>query len=141
LDQCGNGKRMFRTPRDQDRRKSAGDPLFALPRVYSLFMVASHCHNRGAIAQMNRLGRALIVVPVVAAVAFGFWWHFPNRDRSPRRLAELALACQRKLDLDCIKFFGLPLNEEAIPGSFLNGVASLGIGDALAARVNWLIGT
>ncbi len=35
---------------------------------------------------------------------FGFWWHFPNRDRAPRRLAELALGLQRKLDLDFIKF-------------------------------------
>ena len=35
---------------------------------------------------------------------FGFWWHFPNRDRSPRRLAELAVALQRRLDLDFIKF-------------------------------------
>jgi uroporphyrinogen decarboxylase len=35
---------------------------------------------------------------------FSFWWHFPNRDRSPRRLAELALALQQELDLDFIKF-------------------------------------
>ena len=35
---------------------------------------------------------------------FGFWWHFANRDRSPRRLAELAVALQRRLDLDFIKF-------------------------------------
>ena len=35
---------------------------------------------------------------------FGFWWHFPNRDRAPRRLAELALGLQQKLDLDFIKF-------------------------------------
>jgi uroporphyrinogen decarboxylase len=35
---------------------------------------------------------------------FGFWWHFPNRDRAPRRLAELALQLQQKLDLDFIKF-------------------------------------
>jgi uroporphyrinogen decarboxylase len=35
---------------------------------------------------------------------FGFWWHFPNQDRSPRRLAELSLALQAKLDLDFIKF-------------------------------------
>jgi uroporphyrinogen decarboxylase len=35
---------------------------------------------------------------------FSFWWHFPNRDRSPRRLAELALALQKELDLDFIKF-------------------------------------
>lgn len=35
---------------------------------------------------------------------FGFWWHFANRDRSPRRLAELAVALQRRFDLDFIKF-------------------------------------
>ena len=35
---------------------------------------------------------------------FGFWRHFPNQDRSPRRLAELSLELQRKLDLDFIKF-------------------------------------
>ena len=35
---------------------------------------------------------------------FGFWWHFANRDWSPRRLAELAVALQRRLDLDFIKF-------------------------------------
>jgi uroporphyrinogen decarboxylase len=35
---------------------------------------------------------------------FGFWWHFPNQDRAPRRLAQLSLDLQRKLDLDFIKF-------------------------------------
>ena len=35
---------------------------------------------------------------------FGFWWHFPNQDRAPRRLAQLSLELQRKLDLDFIKF-------------------------------------
>ena len=35
---------------------------------------------------------------------FGFWRHFPNQDRSPRRLAQLTLELQRKLDLDFIKF-------------------------------------
>jgi len=34
----------------------------------------------------------------------GFWWHFPNQDRAPRRLAELSLELQHKLDLDFIKF-------------------------------------
>ncbi len=34
----------------------------------------------------------------------GFWRHFANQDRAPRRLAELSLALQRKLDLDFIKF-------------------------------------
>ncbi len=41
---------------------------------------------------------------VTDRLPFGFWWHFPNRDRAPRRLAELALELQRKLDLDFIKF-------------------------------------
>jgi len=35
---------------------------------------------------------------------FGFWWHFPNQDRSPRRLAQLSLELQQKLDTDFIKF-------------------------------------
>jgi uroporphyrinogen decarboxylase len=34
----------------------------------------------------------------------GFWWHFPNQDRAPRRLAQLSLELQQKLDLDFIKF-------------------------------------
>jgi len=35
---------------------------------------------------------------------FGFWWHFPNQDRAPRRLAKLSLELQQTLDLDFIKF-------------------------------------
>jgi len=35
--------------------------------------------------------------------AWGYWQHFPNRDRAPRRLAELMLAQQKELDLDFIK--------------------------------------
>ena len=40
---------------------------------------------------------------------YSMWMHFPNRDRHPRRLAELALANQKKYDLDFIKYmpFGL----------------------------------
>lgn len=40
---------------------------------------------------------------------YSLWMHFPNRDRSPRRLAQLALANQKKYDLDFIKFmpFGM----------------------------------
>lgn len=40
---------------------------------------------------------------------YSMWMHFPNRDRSPRRLAELALRDQKKYDLDFIKFmpFGM----------------------------------
>ena len=34
---------------------------------------------------------------------FGFWRHYPNEDRAPRRLAELMIALQRDLDLDFIK--------------------------------------
>lgn len=35
---------------------------------------------------------------------YSLWMHYPNRDRHPRRLAELALSDQRKYDLDFIKF-------------------------------------
>lgn len=35
---------------------------------------------------------------------YSLWMHFPNRDRSPRRLAELALGYQKKYDLDFIKY-------------------------------------
>ena len=40
---------------------------------------------------------------------YSMWMHFPNRDRSPRRLAEMALGNQKKYDLDFIKYmpFGL----------------------------------
>lgn len=40
---------------------------------------------------------------------YSMWMHYPNRDRSPRRLAELAIANQKKYDLDFIKFmpFGM----------------------------------
>ena len=56
----------------------------------------------------ERIEAALRGAPTDRA-PFGFWWHFPNDDRSPRRLAELAVALQKRLDLDFIKFspFGL----------------------------------
>ena len=42
-------------------------------------------------------------------IPYSMWMHFPNRDRHPRRLAELSLANQKKYDLDFIKFmpFGM----------------------------------
>ena len=40
---------------------------------------------------------------------FGFWRHFPNQDRCPRRLAHLSLELQQKLDLDFIKFTPYPV--------------------------------
>ena len=33
-----------------------------------------------------------------------FWWHWANQDRSPRRLAELAVRLQQRLDMDFVKF-------------------------------------
>ncbi len=40
---------------------------------------------------------------------YSMWMHFPNRDRHPRRLAELSLANQKRFDLDFVKFmpFGM----------------------------------
>lgn len=37
-------------------------------------------------------------------IPFSLWGHYPNRDRHPRRLAELSFASQQQLDLDFIKF-------------------------------------
>ncbi|CAK7029913.1 MAG: hypothetical protein DELT_02738 [Desulfovibrio sp.] len=57
---------------------------------------------------------------------FSMWMHFPNHDRSPRRLAELSLYYQRELDLDFVKYmpyglfstvdYGLPL--KVFPGFY-----------------------
>ncbi|MDL2210238.1 hypothetical protein LJC26_05490 [Desulfovibrio sp. OttesenSCG-928-O18] len=35
---------------------------------------------------------------------FSLWMHFPNHDRSPRRLAEMSLFYQKELDLDFVKY-------------------------------------
>jgi len=56
-----------------------------------------------AMSHKQRIENAL-ALKETDRLPFGFWWHFPNRDRAPRRLAELALGLQRKLDLDFIKF-------------------------------------
>lgn len=37
-------------------------------------------------------------------IPYSMWMHFPNRDRHPRRLAELSVLYQKKYDLDFIKF-------------------------------------
>ncbi|MFQ5893803.1 MAG: uroporphyrinogen decarboxylase family protein [Nitrospinota bacterium] len=56
-----------------------------------------------AMTHRERIEKAL-ALEETDRLPFGFWWHFPNRDRAPRRLAELALELQRRLDLDFIKF-------------------------------------
>jgi uroporphyrinogen decarboxylase len=56
-----------------------------------------------AMSHRERIERALRLQET-DRLPFGFWWHFPNRDRSPRRLAELSIELQRRLDLDFIKF-------------------------------------
>lgn len=58
---------------------------------------------RAAMSHRERIEKAL-ALEETDRLPFGFWRHFPNRDRAPRRLAELALGLQRKLDLDFIKF-------------------------------------
>jgi uroporphyrinogen decarboxylase len=59
--------------------------------------------SKSSMSHRRRIENAL-ALKETDRLPFGFWWHFPNRDRSPRRLAELALGLQRKLDLDFIKF-------------------------------------
>ena len=56
-----------------------------------------------AMSHRERIERALTLAET-DRLPFGFWWHFPNQDRAPRRLAQLSLELQRKLDLDFIKF-------------------------------------
>lgn len=50
----------------------------------------------------ERIANALAGKPT-DRVPFGFWRHYPNEDRAPRRLAELMAEAQRRLDLDFIK--------------------------------------
>ncbi len=59
--------------------------------------------KRSPMSHKRRIENAL-ALKETDRLPFGFWWHFPNRDRAPRRLAELALGLQQKLDLDFIKF-------------------------------------
>jgi len=65
--------------------------------------LAAAAPARSSLSHRQRIENAL-ALKETDRLPFGFWWHFPNRDRAPRRLAELALALQRKLDLDFIKF-------------------------------------
>ncbi len=51
----------------------------------------------------QRIENALAFKPT-DRLPYSLWMHFPNRDRHPRRLAELTLANQKKYDLDFIKF-------------------------------------
>jgi uroporphyrinogen decarboxylase len=51
----------------------------------------------------ERIEKAL-AIEETDRLPFGFWRHFPNQDRAPRRLAQLSLELQQKLDLDFIKF-------------------------------------
>ena len=61
-----------------------------------------------ALTHKQRVERAL-AHQETDRIAYSMWMHFPNRDRHPRRLAELSLANQVKYDLDFIKFmpFGM----------------------------------
>ena len=56
-----------------------------------------------AMSHRERIEKAL-AFEETDRLPFGFWRHFPNQDRAPRRLAQLSLEFQRKLDLDFIKF-------------------------------------
>ena len=82
--------------RDFIALSAAGAAMLALKGPFA-FAAGSGMSHR------ERIERAL-AFKETDRLPFGFWWHFPNRDRAPRRLAELALALQQKLDLDFIKF-------------------------------------
>lgn len=52
---------------------------------------------------------AALAIQETDRLPYSMWMHFPNRDRSPRKLAKLSMEMQAKYDLDFIKFmpFGL----------------------------------
>jgi uroporphyrinogen decarboxylase len=58
---------------------------------------------RPKLSHRERIEKAL-ALEETDRLPFGFWRHFPNQDRAPRRLVQLTLELQQKLDLDFIKF-------------------------------------
>lgn len=75
-------------------------------RLAGMAAAAAVWPSRARAADMThraRIEAALAGEPTDRA-PFGFWWHFANQDRSPRRLAELAVDLQKRLDLDFVKF-------------------------------------
>jgi uroporphyrinogen decarboxylase len=77
----------------------AGATVLATART--LMFAASPAKRR--MSHRERIAKAL-ALEETDRLPFGFWWHFPNQDRAPRRLAQLSLELQQKLDLDFIKF-------------------------------------
>ncbi len=55
------------------------------------------------LSHRERIEKAL-AIEETDRLPFGLWRHFPNQNRSPRRLAQLSLELHRKLNLDFIKF-------------------------------------
>ncbi len=78
---------------------AAGAATLAL-RGMSSFATA---RRKQPLTHRERIAKAL-ALEETDRMPFGFWWHFPNQDRSPRRLARLSLELQQKLDTDFIKF-------------------------------------
>jgi uroporphyrinogen decarboxylase len=63
-------------------------------------------HNQEVHRNMTRRERleTAIAMGKPDRMPFSLWMHFPNHDRSPRRLAEMSLFYQRELDLDFVKY-------------------------------------
>jgi uroporphyrinogen decarboxylase len=72
-----------------------------LATARSLVLATSLANRK--LSHRERIEKA-IALEETDRLPFGFWWHFPNQDRAPRRLAQLSLELQQKLDLDFIKF-------------------------------------
>jgi uroporphyrinogen decarboxylase len=78
-----------------------GVGAFGLAAIRTVAFAATPRKPR--LSHRERIEKAL-AIEETDRLPFGFWRHFPNQDRAPRRLAQLSLELQQKLDLDFIKF-------------------------------------
>lgn len=95
---------MSATPQAFDRRhflRAAGAGVAGMAAAPAFLFGAKP--TKLAMPHRERIEKAL-ALEETDRLPFGFWRHFPNQDRAPRRLAQLSLELQRKLDLDFIKF-------------------------------------
>ena len=94
-----NVKEAVFTPRHFLGGVGVGATVLATAKTF----VSAANPTKRAMSHRERIEKAL-ALEETDRLPFGFWWHFPNQDRSPRRLAQLSLELQQKLDLDFIKF-------------------------------------
>jgi uroporphyrinogen decarboxylase len=94
---------MNESPEAPSRRRFIGlGAASAAALAFSGRLTRARDASLPAMTHRERIER-VIRLDETDRLPWSFWWHFPNRDRSPRRLAELSLQLQRWLDTDFIK--------------------------------------